>query len=873
MPERHALDRKFVVVLAALALGAGGLVGFAPSAQGSTTTIFTNPGLYQCTVQAGTHAFTVVGGRGGDATTSGPTKLGGGSATVVGGLTVSASTTLYVTVGSPGLASPSRSGGAGGGGYSSISLTSHTGQPVAVAGGGGGAGNADNGGNANPNQSGGAGAGGYATGPSAGLGYRDDTPGIGGASGQSIGDGAGGRSGSSGTSAAKSSSAGGGGGFGATGGAGYLPGAGVAGWSNAPGTHGGGGGGGYNDDTTIDPPGSGGGGGGWAGGGGGYKGGGGGGGSSFVPTISGNVPGVTSFSNVNAYASTANAVAEVRIDNCATPPPPTISAQPTDDTANAGSTATFSVSATGTGALTYQWQAETGSGWSNVSGATSATYTTPSLSASNSGNKYRVLVTDSNGTTTSQAATLWVVSPPTISVQPDDTTVNAGSTASFSVTAAPVGQGTLSYRWQSKAPSGNWSNVSGATTASYTTSSLSTADSGTQYRVRVTDSGGGFVESNIATVTVMAPPSITSQPTSQTVTAGATATFSVTATGGGLSYQWQSRPGASGSWSNVAGGSGGTTASFTTAAVSTADSGTQYQVLVTNSAGTATSNPADLTVNAAPSPNPNPGPFPVPTPTPTPTPTPAPTPAPSPTPVPVPTPPAPGQASVVIDGEESVVVPEPNPDGAGIVIQGDGWGAELAGLGPDGQPLVVGADGALVLDVGQPAEFEGVGFMPDSEVGLYVHTDDGSDPAELGDVSVDAQGNATGTAPLPGDVASGDHVLQAVGVMPGGGQWVLNLGIRVKSWISVEKGARVAAGRYDRITTTGIAGGLQPGTRLTSWIRYSGQATYTKAKARIVVQSDGTFRWSRLIRTDRAVTAYLTHEATRSNSVTWRRIR
>ena len=218
-------------------------------------------------------------------------------------------------------------------------------------------------------------------------------------------------------------------------------------------------------------------------------------------------------------------------------------------------------------------------------------------------------------------------------------------------------------------------------------------------------------------------------------------------------------------------------------------------------------------------------------------------------------------------------MPEPNPDGAGIVIQGEGWGAEFAGLGSDGQPLAVGADGALVLDVGQPAEFEGVGFMPDSEVGLYVHTNDGSDPAELGEVSVDSQGNASGTAPLPGDVTSGDHVLQAVGVMPGGGRWILNLGIRVKPWISVEKGGRVATGRYDRIATTGTVGGLKPGTRLTAWIRYSGQTTFTKAKARIVVQSNGTFRWSRLIRPDRAVTAYVAKDPDRSNTVTWRRIR
>lgn len=88
-----------------------------------------------------------------------------------------------------------------------------------------------------------------------------------------------------------------------------------------------------------------------------------------------------------------------------------------------------------------------------------------------------------------------------------------------------------------------------------------------------------------------AAPSITAQPTNQTVSAGETATFSVTAVGTTpFSYQWQksSLP-----------ISGATSASYTTAATTTADSGSQFSVVVSNAIGKATSGAATLTVNPA----------------------------------------------------------------------------------------------------------------------------------------------------------------------------------------------------------------------------------------------------------------------------------
>src|SRR5258708_27950181 len=87
-------------------------------------------------------------------------------------------------------------------------------------------------------------------------------------------------------------------------------------------------------------------------------------------------------------------------------------------------------------------------------------------------------------------------------------------------------------------------------------------------------------------------PSITTQPTSQTVTAGETASFIVAAAGTApLSYQWHK---------NGVAISGATSASYTTPATTSSDNRAQFTVLVSNTAGTVTSNASTLTVNTAP---------------------------------------------------------------------------------------------------------------------------------------------------------------------------------------------------------------------------------------------------------------------------------
>jgi len=288
--------------------------------------------------------------------------------------------------------------------------------------------------------------------------------------------------------------------------------------------------------------------------------------SQNISVTSANVAGV------NFSASTINAA-------------PSITTQPASQVVTAGQPATFSVAATGTGPLSYQWQKN----GVNISGATSSSYTTAATTTSQSGTKYDVVVSNSAGSVTSASATLTVNAAavaPTITTQPANETITAGQTATFTVVAS--GTAPLSYQWQQ-----NGVNISGATASSYTTPATTTSQSGTTFDVVVSNSAGS-VTSAAATLTVNAAavaPTITTQPANETVVAGQTATFTAVANGTGpLSYQWLK---------NGANISGATSSSYTTPATTTSQSGTTFDVVVTNSAGSVTSTQATMTVNAA----------------------------------------------------------------------------------------------------------------------------------------------------------------------------------------------------------------------------------------------------------------------------------
>ncbi len=208
-----------------------------------------------------------------------------------------------------------------------------------------------------------------------------------------------------------------------------------------------------------------------------------------------------------------------------TPTAPQITVQPEDQGAIAGDPATFSVVATGTAPLAYQWSRD----GAEISGATAASYTTPPTTTADTGATFSVVVTNSQGSATSTAATLTVSDAavaPAITSQPAGQSVTAGSAATFTVVA--TGTAPLSYQW-----SKNGTAIGGATGASYTTPATVVSDSGAVFTVVIANSVGS-TSSTAAMLTVTAAsvaPTITTQPANQSVAVGAKATFSVVAGG------------------------------------------------------------------------------------------------------------------------------------------------------------------------------------------------------------------------------------------------------------------------------------------------------------------------------------------------------
>jgi len=254
--------------------------------------------------------------------------------------------------------------------------------------------------------------------------------------------------------------------------------------------------------------------------------------------------------------------------------PPAITTRPASLSQCAGTNATFTVTATGLG-LTYQWRMA----GVNIPGATGAGYTINNIASGDAGS-YDVVITGTCGTVTSNPATLTVNAAPSITAQPVSLIQCAGTNATFSVTASGAG---LTYQWRKGGV-----NIGGATNASYTITNITAGDAGS-FDVVITGTCG-TVTSNAATLSVNAVPAITSQPVSLTRCVGTNATFTVTATGAGLTYQWRK------------GGvdiTGATNASYTINNIATTDAG-NYTVVVTGTCGTATSNVASLTVNTPP---------------------------------------------------------------------------------------------------------------------------------------------------------------------------------------------------------------------------------------------------------------------------------
>ena len=207
----------------------------------------------------------------------------------------------------------------------------------------------------------------------------------------------------------------------------------------------------------------------------------------------------------NSAGSVTSAAVVLTVN--AAPVAAAITTQPLAQSVTAGNAAAFTAAATGTPTPTLQWQrsSDGGATWSDIAGATGTTHNTGPTGLAQNGERYRVVASNGSSSVSSNAALLSVTAAaqaPAITEQPTNASVTAPGTANFVATASGVP--TPTWQWQLSADSGaTWTNINGATAASYTTPATAVADSGKRYRA-VASNGSGSVNSGSALLTVSA---------------------------------------------------------------------------------------------------------------------------------------------------------------------------------------------------------------------------------------------------------------------------------------------------------------------------------------------------------------------------------
>lgn len=282
----------------------------------------------------------------------------------------------------------------------------------------------------------------------------------------------------------------------------------------------------------------------------------------------------------NFYGSTTSVVAQLTVGIL----PPSIDADPQDQSALVGQDTSFSVQASGTAPLNYQWYYNTNT---VLSDQTNSVLNLTNVQLTDAGG-YSVLVANGSGSATSAVAQLTVSLPvaPSIITQPaDQAGILPGATATFSVQAS--GSDPLNYQWYYNTNT----LLPNATDSILTITNVQPVNGGA-YSV-VVDNSVGSITSSVAFLTVNTSPVapvFNSQPASLVVLAGSAASFTAVAVGTApISYQWSK---------NGTPISGATSSTLNLANVQTADNGS-YTLTASNSVGSVTSNPAQLTVTTS----------------------------------------------------------------------------------------------------------------------------------------------------------------------------------------------------------------------------------------------------------------------------------
>lgn len=272
---------------------------------------------------------------------------------------------------------------------------------------------------------------------------------------------------------------------------------------------------------------------------------------------------------------------------------PVITFQPQSVSVGVGGNTGFAVAATSETTLTYRWQRKTTSqteftdlvGGSEYTGIATPTLALEGVVEGMTGAQFLCIVTNVTGSVSSSAATLTVVVPPTITAQPQPMSVQIGGQINFTVTA--IGTAPFEYLWRK-----NGAPIAGAVSSVLAITNAQTSDAA-DYSVQVSNLAGA-VTSTVAGLSVLTnsvAPAITSQPQDAIMTVGQTVTFAVSVSGLPTpTVQWRKNG------ANIVGATN-TTLSLTNVQFSDAGS---YFAVVSNLAGSVTSNPATLTVQPVP---------------------------------------------------------------------------------------------------------------------------------------------------------------------------------------------------------------------------------------------------------------------------------
>ncbi len=191
----------------------------------------------------------------------------------------------------------------------------------------------------------------------------------------------------------------------------------------------------------------------------------------------------------------------------------------------------------------------------------------------------------------------------TITTQPANTNVCAASNTSFSVTATGT---TVAYQWQVSTDGGlTYSNISGATSSTLNLTAVTIGMNNNRYRVVVSNACPSSVTSTGAILTVSDAATVTAQPVNTSVCLNGNTSFSVTASGTSLTYQWQVSTNAGTSFTNIAAATGST---LNITGVTAGMNNNQYRAVVfscgpigtnSNAATLSITNPASFTTAPA----------------------------------------------------------------------------------------------------------------------------------------------------------------------------------------------------------------------------------------------------------------------------------